>query len=438
MVKFARGLHMHFIAHRWDNTETAVKYLCGLMQADRANMERMEEVVPEVDYQAMQQFISNSPWDMAGLMATLAQRVNGLLGGQADSALIIDPSAFAKKGQSSVGVARQWNGRLGKQDNCQVGVFAALCSGFRAALLDFELYLPKSWSLDRERCLKAQMPEEEIRYRSKSEIALAMVRRQRSLGTAFRWVLADAEFHGMGFCRALEADGEQFIVHMQKTRQVLLDAPGEGPPVAGDFIEAQTCSLEDYATKHLDPGDCQVVFERQGEKGQLRLVAHRRRVWVWDEVNGAAQHWWLLVMRRDGETQLRFVLSNASAETSLTELVNQDAKRYWIERQFQDAKSEVGMAEYQVRTWLGWHHHMAMCCLALLFMLQQRLIHEPTLPMLSARDIRIWLENFLPRRLPTATETESMMLARHQRRQTAKASACARQRPMDPRMILTK
>lgn len=429
---------MYFKAHRRDNTETAVKYLCGLIQADRANMERMEEVVPESDYQAMQQFISDSPWDMAGLMAGLAQRVNGLLGGQADSALIIDPSAFAKKGDASVGVARQWNGRLGKQDNCQVGVFAALCSGFRAALVDYELYLPKSWASDRARCLKAKVPESARAYRGKAEIALEIVRRQRLLGTAFRWILADAEFHGMGFCRALDDAGEQFIVHMQKNRQVLLEAPAGGPPGAHDFGMKHTCSLEHYATAILKPDDSQVVFGRDSEKGRLRVVAHRRRVWVWDEATGKAHHWWLLVMRREGETQLRYALSNAPETISLTELVNQDAKRYWIERQFQDAKSEVGMAEYQVRTWLGWHHHMALCSLALLFILQQRLIHAEAMPLISARDIRIWLESFLPRRPATAAEVERLMLARHTRRQAAMASACARQPPMDPRLIITK
>jgi FOG: Transposase len=132
---------------------SASNYLKGLMQATRKNMERMEEHVVGADDQALQYMLTEAQWDSQAVMDQVAQEVNQLLGGD-KSCLLLDESGVEKKGENSVGVARQWNGRLGKVDNCQVGVFAALGRGARATLIDYRLYLPKSWSEDEARCQK--------------------------------------------------------------------------------------------------------------------------------------------------------------------------------------------------------------------------------------------------------------------------------------------
>ena len=121
----------------------AEEYLRGLAQAGRRNMERMAEVVPGTDYQRLQNFATNSPWDHRAVMRQVAEEADRLLGGEPDSSLLIDESGFVKKGKDSAGVARQWCGRLGKVDNCQVGVFGVLSNGARYALIDVRLYLPK-------------------------------------------------------------------------------------------------------------------------------------------------------------------------------------------------------------------------------------------------------------------------------------------------------
>ncbi len=129
------------------------------MQARRKNMERMAEVVVDSDEQALQHFLSNSPWDERGVLDQVARNADALLGGTPDSALLIDESGITKNGRHSVGVARQWNGRLGKVDNGQVGVFAALSRGALATLIDTRLYLPKGWVDDaRRRVLAAGCP----------------------------------------------------------------------------------------------------------------------------------------------------------------------------------------------------------------------------------------------------------------------------------------
>ena len=127
--------------------------------------------VDAVDHQSMQHMLTDGAVDWDGFGAQLARQTNALLGG-AQSVLLIDDSAIAKKGEHSAGVARQWNGRLGKVDNCQVGVFAALCRGEMASLVDARLYLPQAWAEDVHRCARAVIPQEARNYRSKTTLAL--------------------------------------------------------------------------------------------------------------------------------------------------------------------------------------------------------------------------------------------------------------------------
>ncbi len=178
---------MYFRTRSHDNAPMALNYLCGLFQCDRANMERMEEVVPDVPYENLQHFVSECHWDRPGLMGQIGLDADRLLGGFPESVLIIDPTAFAKKGRKSVGVARQWNGRLGKQENSQAGIFAMLCHGRFAAPVDFRLFLPREWIDDPARCRAAHVPEGEVFYRTKAELALEMVCAQRDQGIGYRW-----------------------------------------------------------------------------------------------------------------------------------------------------------------------------------------------------------------------------------------------------------
>jgi len=168
----------------------AGQYLSGLMQARRATMLQMAEVVPESDSQALHHFLSVSDWDSQTVMDQVATGVDAELGGTLDSCLVIDETSFPKKGKKSVGVARQWCGTRGKTDSCQVGVFASLGHGSRASLIDARLYLPREWTDSERRCRQAGVPEPARSFRTKPELALEMVRRARSQGLRFRWVAA--------------------------------------------------------------------------------------------------------------------------------------------------------------------------------------------------------------------------------------------------------
>lgn len=162
------------------------------MQAGpRKNMERMEEVVKDMDYQCIQQFITDAPWSFRDVIDEVACQASGIFGGDPNTCLIIDESSFQKKGDKSVGVARQYMGRLGKVDNGQVAVFAALGCQQDVTLTDVRLYLPKEWSNDSQRCEEAKIPEDQREYKTKLELALEMVDHAREMKLEYQWICAD-------------------------------------------------------------------------------------------------------------------------------------------------------------------------------------------------------------------------------------------------------
>jgi SRSO17 transposase len=411
----------------------AEEYLRGLAQAGRRNMERMAEVVPGTNYQRLQNFATNSPWSERAVMGQVAEEADQLLGGEPDSSLLIDESGFAKKGEDSVGVARQWCGRLGKVDNCQVGVFGVLSNGARYALIDARLYLPKEWISDPARCESAGIPAAEVVARSKSEHALAIVAQARAQGVRFNWVGVDAGYgKEPAFLRALDAAGEIFVADVHKSQVIYLADPqpcvpepkdGRGRP--SQRLQAQTPGIRVDAWLAQQPAEAwQRLTLRDSTRGELRVEALSQRVWLWDGEETAAHCWHLIVRREIGSRDtIKFTLSNAPAETSLERLAQMQGQRYWVERSFQDAKSDCGMADYQVRKWTGWHHHMAMVMIAMLFMAEERTAQKDSVPLLSCADIIALLKHFLPQAAVTREEVIEQMHVRHDQRAASIESA---------------
>jgi SRSO17 transposase len=166
----------------------AQRYLHGLAQAQAATFAAMAAVVEDGCEQQFQPFISNAPWRHDPVIAQIARDADRLLGGRPGSALILDESSFIKQGDRSVGVARQWCGRLGKVDNCQVAVFAVLTDGARHTPVDLRLSRPQRWIDDPARCDRAEIPIQARTMRAKTDLALEMVRAARARGMRFGWV----------------------------------------------------------------------------------------------------------------------------------------------------------------------------------------------------------------------------------------------------------
>ena len=399
------------------------------MQATRKNMERMEEHVVGADDQALQYMLTDAQWDSQAVMDQVAQEVNQLLGGDG-SCLLLDESGFQKKGEHSVGVARQWNGRLGKVDNCQVGVFAALGCGARASLIDYRLYLPESWSKDALRCKRMGIPESFHTFKTKSELALEMVRHQRQQGIKFAWVGADGGYgKEPAFVRGLDDMNEIFVVDVHKDQRIYLEDPQPIIPQEKSNprgrktsrYQAQTQSVRVDNWKEAQPEEAWQRYKlRDSTKGELVVEILHQRVWLWDK-NEANAHRWHLIARRELNSQetCKYTLSNAPAETSTQQLAQMQGQRYWIERVFEDGKSESGMADYQARKWRSWHHHMALVSMAMLFMAEERELHRNEIPLLSCNDIETLLRTFLPRRDIDPDEIVRQMEKRHRRRQAS-------------------
>jgi SRSO17 transposase len=225
---------VHFKVHKRNVSERALHYLKGLLQASQRNMEKMAEVVPQSDEQALQQFLSDSPWEHQAVMDQVAGEANALLGGN-DSALLLDETSVVKKGEHSVGVARQWCGRLGKVDNCQVGVFAALAKGSDSCLIDAQLFLPDEWIEDPQRCQKARVPREKQTPRTKVDIALELIQHARENGIHYGWIGADSLYgRNKGFQKALQGLGETFVLDVPQDFTVYLHDPKPAIPQSKD------------------------------------------------------------------------------------------------------------------------------------------------------------------------------------------------------------
>jgi SRSO17 transposase len=434
---FSKRFGEHFLRGTRSVALQAQMYLQGLMQASRKNMERMEEVVPDSNYQSLQHFISDSEWETRDVLDQVAREADRHLGGSESSCLLIDETAFQKKGESSVGVERQWSGRLGKVENSQVAVFASLAQGAYSTLIDTRLYLPQKWIQDPERCRAAGVPESEMVLKSKADLAFEMVVQARQNGVRFRWVGVDGGYgKEPGFLRRLEDHGEVFVADVHKDQQIYLEDPDPRVPEKKTprgqkptRLQAQSASQRVDAWAAAQPPELwQKVAVRPGTKGEVRVEALHGRVWLWDGREQTARFWHVVVIREVSSPEtIKYVLSNAPAETSLARLVQMQRQRFWIERSFEDGKSESGLADYQVRGWRAWHHHMALVMMAMLFMLEEKLCHKQSHPLLSCSDIEVLLAHFLPRRDVTVEEVVRQMEARHKARQKAIESAYRRQ-----------
>lgn len=414
-----------------NSVDHAVHYLSGLLGTQRRkNIETIENDVSGSDYQGMEQFISSSPWDHQEVMDHVARDANDWIGDPVETGFFVDESSFIKKGKCSVGVKRQWAGRIGKIENCQVGVFGCLGKGNQYAVTDFDLYLPEEWAQNPARCKKAKIPEENQIYRPKWKIALEMVRHARSIGMEFGYVGCDSLYGDTAaFINALEDDGECFMADVSKAKQVwlsepLIDSPDSESGTRGrprknarlhSDNDAIGTTVEDLVGS-VDEGEFEVVAFRQGDKGKVCGRFWMTTVWHWDKGESKARKRQLIV-RKDADGSMKYSLTNLPEGKALKYYAEIQGQRFWIEQAFHESKSQLGMAQYQVRVWNGWNHHMTLVCMALLFAgkYKQEVCEE--VPLLSTRDITELLAFYLPRRHHTEAEVHEQIRKRHQQRQ---------------------
>ena len=375
------------------------------MQARRRNIERIRDVVPGSDEQALHHFIANSPWDTRAVLDQVARDANALLGGTDESFLLIDESGFPKKGRDSVGVARQWCGRLGKVDNCQTAVFASLGKGSIATLIDTALYLPKEWTGDEERMNEAGVPQAARTYRTKQQLALDLIERALNNGVQFSWIGFDGFYGDNGqLLRMIDGTGLTFMGDVHCDQYVWTSDPTTDKSAKRMRADAWVAAQEADAWRR--------VRVRQGTKGPIEAEVLHGLVWLYQRGDQEPYRWHLIVLRQPN--RLKYSLSNAPLDTALERLAYMQGQRYFIERALEDAKQQGGLGEYQVRGWRGWHHHVALVMMAMLFLSRERLeIGEPTL---TAADVQMMLVHYLPRRDRNSDDLIDLLRRRFARR----------------------
>ena len=372
---------------RAEQRRWALAYLHGqLLHVERKSIEPMALTLPGGDVQAMQQFISQGAWDDAPILAHHQQLVAQTLGDRASGTLILDGCEFPKQGQHSVGVARQWCGALGKVANCQASVVAAYASARGYTLVDRRLFLPQEWFDEAHRQLRSEcgVPEEQT-FQNHSELAWELVQSLQARPVLpFDWVLVDEGFgKDPTFLDRLDAAKLLYLAEVPHATRVWLRQPPTWVPPAtgkkGRPPRKERLAPEAPPPERVDAIAAQVPAEqwqlsqiKEGAKGPLVAeFAFRRVVGVRDELPGAEL--WLVLRRSvDERHELKTYLSNAPATTARTTLVGKSGMRWCVEGAIEESKGECGLDHYEVRGWVGWHHHTALTFLAHHFLVRQR------------------------------------------------------------------
>ena len=378
-----QDFHAYFAAlfGRREARDHSRHYLQALLvqSGERRNAENLSETVP-ASARVMQRFLAESPWDDDVVIGRLQEYLGSRLG-HPEAVWVLDGSDFPKQGVKSVGVARQYCGSLGKVANCQAGMFLAYVSLQGRALVDKRLYLPESWTSDTDRCAAAGVPEESRNYRSKTKLALEMLARALERGhLKAGWVAGDDAF-GMSpsFREGLAALGMRYV----------LDVPGGTTvwPLEPAWTSPEYQGIGRPRKPRLKGGQRRTMVERsdelpeeawreitvaEGTQGPRSYQFSAQRVRSTSKRKPGEIHWAVYRRNRDG-SEPRYYLSNAPEDTSLETLAYVGGSRWRIETEFETEKSDVGLDEYETRTWAGWHHHVALCLLggAFLLSLQQ-------------------------------------------------------------------
>ncbi len=338
------------IAHRFRRAEVrerAKRYLVGLLgRVDRKNGWQLAEYLGEAGPEGIQRLLNKANWKADEVRDDLRAYVVEHLGAP-DGVLVVDESSFPKGGTKSVGVKRQYCGRTGEIENCQVGVFLAYASSSGSAFLDRELFLPEDWAGDQERRTGAGVPET-IAFAKKAELARAMLERAFAAGVPGAWVTADAHYgEDTGHRRWLEHQKRAYVVAVKSSHPLW----HEGQQVRADDLDRTV------------PTDSWTLF-RAGEGSESNATYEWASLRLpYASADGMA-HWVLFRRNPRSPTELGYFRVYGPEETPLPEMVRVAKLRWSIEECLQDAKGVVGLDQYEVRKWNAWYRHITLALLA--------------------------------------------------------------------------
>ncbi len=338
---------------RSDLRRRAVAYLRGLLgSVQRKNSWQLAEYAGDATPHGFQRLLSRASWDADDLRDEVIRYAKEHLLAQGEAGvLIVDETGFLKKGVKSAGVQRQYSGTAGRIENCQVGVFLGLVGSRGRALIDRALYLPKSWCDDEERMAEAGVPEL-ITFATKPRLAQRMIGRALDAGLKPRWVLADNVYGSDSKTRRfLDSRGQAYVLAVSCQQRLWVD-----------LVQQRV----DHIAEKLEDGQWFRFSIGEGAKGP--------RVYDWTAGRfGAATekgltHWLLVRRSVEDSSDRAYYFCAAPPEATAQDLAVAAGQRWAIETCFQTAKQEAGLDEYEVRSWTGWHRHVTLSMLALVFL----------------------------------------------------------------------
>jgi SRSO17 transposase len=336
---------------RSEPRERVAEYVRGLLApVERKNSWTLAERAGEATPDGMQRLLATADWDADAVRDDVRDYVVEQLG-DPDAVLVVDETGFLKKGIKSAGVARQYSGTAGRIENCQIGVFLAYAARSGRTLLDRELYLPKAWTEDPERCAEAGIPAD-LEFATKPELAMRMLVRALDAAVPAGWVAGDEVYGQYYRLRALLEEREMsYVLAVPVNQRVIATVDGQVVETRADTLAA---GLAPQAWKRISAG--------AGSKGPR--IYHWARAAIRPLEDSGAGYWLLARRSLTDPDDLAYYLCHGPGDTPLRELVRVAGARWAIEESFQTAKGEVGLDQYQVRRWDGWYRHITLAMLA--------------------------------------------------------------------------
>lgn len=417
-----------------DRREPFAHYCTGLLlPGERKSVEPMAaQVAPDrvrSKHQSLHHFVADAPWSDAALLGAVREYVleRARRRGAEPEAVLIDDTGMPKQGRHSVGVARQYCGQLGKQDNCQVAVSVSLANEHYSLPVGYRLYLPGEWAQDVERRRKAKVPQE-IRFATKPEIAIQLLRELKAAGALPPLAIADAGYGVNGpFRRDLQALGLDYVVGITGSLNVWPEGAqppslpvesGHGRPALRRLPDTTHRPVSVKTLAHaLAQRRYRQVTWREGTNVALRSRFAALRVRCAPRDGSRAEiepEQWLLIEWPHGASEPeKYFLSTLPEKTPVRELVRLAKLRWRIERDYQELKQELGLGQFEGRSWRGFHHHASLCIASYGFLAAERIaapkktLHHPILGQIPALP-----EDYRPRGSPAST-TPPSRLDRH-------------------------
>ncbi len=426
LTKFHQAYRFCMQTRTQDTSQYGLDYISGLLRMNETRNISSIARAAGVPEQNMQQFISDSPWSGSDLVSVLQQDIGCHPQFQQESVLLIDESADEKAGKHSSGAGRQHNGRLGKIEMSQVGVFLSLTNQGYHTWVDGELYFPDKWFTDAyaKKRKRIDMPKERI-FATKLELALQMTKRVHENGLPFCAIDCDSLYGRAGWLRdSFDQEGFEYYADVPSNTVVYLSPPLVTYPKNKKGESAKTPEIIGLAytvkeLRHRSQAQWETITLRPNERGMLKAKFAHLRVWTVRD-DGSLRPEWLLIRRSKRTT---YTLSNAPETISLLTMAQRKSQRYFIERSNQDAKSELGWDEFQAIKYRAWEHNLALTIMASWFIAETKLewaqkyerdpellekYETDVLPRLSVANVRELLRATMP--LPQLTPLEAAEL----------------------------